>query len=444
MDNDRSTVASSSSSSSGGGSHHDSSARNSRGGGPNGGMATSSSQGPPPPPSSQSSQMRTKNITFGELTDKIISNDYHNHPMHLRAPPPHPTNFMSYMQDPQGGIIATDLFRRRVQKEEAAAAASKGGPPSTQQTINSNSNPGTLNSQGRSTTPGDDRNIIRMPQSLSPRKYMQEFMIAQDYHYQQQQQQQQPGGGVPPPTSIMRGSSSYDANSVAGSTSSGVSTGSGSSGGSVPNHTFDTMKYVQNRIVEVMRTEDDHRVASGGGAPGSGANDHHDHHNDHRMKNPHEPRKTPNQYDDRDSGRRSASSDSSHSHPSNMSGGGGGGSYQPTPVTTFAATTYAYPYSALNVPSSVAALPPTSQMNLNVGLQMPPTSSGGSSMHKQATHVLHGGGAGCSTGVSSGGHDGNPTTSGVGGGSGASQVIAHQPVHQQQNLNLCCRLNMRH
>lgn len=417
LDNDRSTVASSSSS--GPGSHHESpSARNSRG--PPSGMPSSSQ--PAPPPSSQASQMRSKNITFGELTDKIITNDYHP-PIHIRAPPPHPTNFMPYMQDP---IIATDVWKmsRRVQKEEAAhaaAAAKSSGPPSSQQQgVNSNSNPGTPNSQvGRSTTPGDDRNIIRMPQAHSPRKYLPDFMIqAQDYHYQQQQHQQQQAAAS---GSIMRGGSAYDSNPGPGGSAGSAGSGGSSSGGPppvVPNHTFDTMKYVQNRIVEVMRTEDDHRAASGP------ANDHHDHHNDHRMKDPLEPRKTPNQYDDRDGGRRSASSDSSHSHPSSM---GGAGSYQPTPVTTFAATTYAYPYSALNVPSSVAGLPPQPQMSLNVAHQMPPTSSA----HKQPSHVMHGGGVG-GGGV---GHDGGPnsvvsTTSG--GGAGGQSASEPKPLLSAQ------------
>lgn len=127
---------------------------------------------------------------------------------------------------------------------------------------------------------------------------------------------------------------------------------------------------------------------------------------------------------DRDGGRRSASSDSSHSHPSSM----GGGPYQPSPVTTFASTTYAYPYSALNVPSSVAGLPPPPQMSLNVAHQMPPTS--GSSAHKQPSHVLHGGSGGM-------GHDGGPnsvvsTTSGGGPGGQAGSANEPKPLLSAQ------------
>lgn len=397
LDNDRTSVASSSSGVSAGSQHEQSQggriARNS-------GPLPPTSQAPPP---SQSSQMRTKNITFGELTDTIIANDYGPNPMHLRAP--HPANFMPYMQEPQG-IVTPDRWKmnRRVQKEAEAAAASK-GPPNSQSNVNSSSGPGTpTNAGGRSNTPGDDRNIIRMPQAVSPRKYMQEFMM-HDYHFQQQQQQQH---GAPPPGSshssaIMR-QPPYD------SGPGGPSGSSSSSGGPqvVQNHAFDTMKYVQNRIVEAMRTEDDHRAGGGVvGAGGPSVNDHDHHHNDHRMKDSHEPRKTPNQYDDRDGGRRSASSDSSH--PSSL--GGGGVSYQQTPVTTFAATTYAYPYSALNVPNSASGLPPPPQMSLNTAHQM--QSSSGASAHKQPTHILHGGSV----------HDAGPnstvsTTSGVGGGGG--------------------------
>ncbi|KAL9881792.1 nuclear receptor corepressor smrter isoform 4-T25 [Glossina fuscipes fuscipes] len=369
LDNDRAVGSSSTPT---GNQHEPSPSPSSRGGRSSSGSSlstnsqvASSSQQPP--------QMRTKNITFGELTDTIISNDYGPNPVHLRGPLP--SNFIPYMQDPQN-IVTPDRwkFNRRVQKEvEAAAKGSTNSQPTS--SSNSAANPSSMG--GRSNTPGDERNIIRMPQAVSPRKYMQDFMIQQaaaahDYHYQQHG----------PPTANSHGSSTmrlaggpYDTNSNVQTTS-----GVGPTGSSVvQNHAFDTMKYVQNRIVEVMRTEDDHRASSGG------AND--DRHNDHRNKEQHEPlaRKTPNQYEERDNGRRSSSSgnDSAHSQTSITS------SYQPSPVTTFAATTYAYPYSALNVPSSVASLQAPQQINLNTTHQMPPTSI--SSSQKQLNHVLAGG-----------------------------------------------------
>lgn len=434
MENERGpTVASSSSNTTGSaggsvgaGNPHDPTARRGVG---------SAGSGVPTAPSTQPTQMRTKNITFGELTDTIIANDYGPNPMHLRAP--HQPNFMPYMQDPQG-IIAPDRWKmnRRVQKEaEAAAAAAAAavgkGPSSSPVSVNSNSAPGTPSSNsGRSNTPGDERNIIRMPQEVSPRKYIPDYMLQSaahaDFHYPPHgATSQSPSGSSHAPASIMRGSP-YDGSS-SGPSPVGVPTagGPGASAAVVQNHTFDTMKYVQNRIVEVMRTEDDHR-AVGNAASSSSNDDHHQHHNDHRAKDMgHEPRKTPNQYDERDgigSGSRRSSSANSDtgSHNSSMTAGGpgpGAQQYHP-PVTTFAATTYAYPYSALNVPSSVTGLPTQMSLNAPAAHQMQPSSMG-SAGHKQPSHMMGGmSGVGVhDNGAGVGSNSVVSTTTGVAGGS---------------------------
>lgn len=363
------------------------------------------------PPTSQAQvqaqkqpQILKTNITFGELADSIIANDYCPNPMQLR---PH-VNYMPYLQEQQPMVMTEHWtkYNRRMQQKEAEAAAvaavaernktaatqnnSGGVTVSTSGASGQQSNSGvSASGSGRSNTPADERNIIRMQQTVSPRKYdlmmqpphdQNTAAVAASHYYHSH--------GPPPPSSVAPPMSIHARSSSAGSGGSssipsphdqrmtGGNSGSGSGGGVMPssgsltqNHPFDTMKYVKNRIVEVMRTEDEEMQ-------------HQHAHNDHRGgKDMHDGpvgntmRKTPNQYDDGRDSRRVSAISSSNSGP----GGGNSnndthhsivssqppplGAYQPQPpVTTFATTTYAYPYSALNVPSSVAGLAPPSQI----------------------------------------------------------------------------------
>ncbi|XP_054088600.1 uncharacterized protein LOC105215044 isoform X2 [Zeugodacus cucurbitae] len=377
----------------------------SRGGAP-GGLSTQPGVSLLPPTSQtqvqaqKQPQMLKTNITFGELADSIISNDYCPNQMQLR---PH-VNYMPYLQEQQSMVMTehwTKYNRRMQQKDaEAAAAAERNKAVATQNnsggvavsTSGASGQQGnssvSVSGIGRSNTPADERNIIRMQQTVSPRKYdlmmqpphdQNAAAVAASHYYH--------AHGPPPPSSVAppmgmhaRSSSASSGGSssipsphdqrMAGGNSGGGSGGGGgvmpSSGSVTQNHPFDTMKYVKNRIVEVMRTEDEEMQ-------------HQHAHNDHRVgKDMHDGpvgntmRKTPNQYDDgRDSRRVSSSgsgtgsgnsnNDTHHSIVSSQPPPLGAYQSQP-PVTTFATTTYAYPYSALNVPSSVAGLAPPSQM----------------------------------------------------------------------------------
>jgi len=157
----------------------------------------------------------------------------------------------------------------------------------------------------------------------------------------------------------------------------GVSGGPGGPGvggvGGGPSHQFALDCYVKNRIVEAMRTEDDRRPDDGtshGMHPGAHGLHHERTSNDNhgRLPTPHGKESdvggkiTPSGYEE---GRRSSSSSGGQTNDSHRPNSGGSGSniggYAP-PVTTFATTTYAYPYSALNVtgpppPSSLVGVP---------------------------------------------------------------------------------------
>lgn len=376
--------------------------------GPPGGLSTQQGVSLLPPTSQAQVQAQKQpqilktNITFGELADSIIANDYCPNPMQLR---PH-VSYMPYLQEQQPMVMTEHWtkYNRRMQQKDVEAAAvaavternkaaatqnnSSGVTVSTSGASGHQGNSGvSAPGSGRSNTPADERNIIRMQQTVSPRKYdlmMQPphdqnvAAVAASHYYH-------PHGPTPPssvaPSMSMHARSSSAGNGGSSSISSphdqrmtGGNSGSGSGVGIIPssgsvtqNHPFDTMKYVKNRIVEVMRTEDEEMQHQHAHNDLRGGKDLHDGTVGNTM------RKTPNQYDDgRDNRRVSAVSSSGNSGGSSNNDAHHSivssqppplGAYQPQPpVTTFATTTYAYPYSALNVPSSVAGLAPSSQM----------------------------------------------------------------------------------
>lgn len=301
-------------------------------------------------------QIVTKSITLGELTDSIITKDYGPNPMHpLRTP------YMAYLPD---SIVTPDQWKyhRRMQQKEAEAAAA-----AAERTKNS--------STGRSGTP-DERHIIRMAQPPSPRNKFHELVMSDGHYYQAQQAAVaaaaagHPGGPGGPIDRRL----------------------AGGAGGAT--HQFALDCYVKNRIVEAMRTEDERRPEESHMHGG-----HHDRSSDiHRQSTPHTKdlnsdgpngnnsgsgggKSTPSFED----GRRSTGGNSGTGGiPVNSQNNDGHGpphsqyppppSQQPPPVTTFAAT-YAYPFSALNVPGPPPSLgvPPPSTKSLDGVSSQPPS-----------------------------------------------------------------------
>lgn len=160
-------------------------------------------------------QVVTKSITLGELTDSIIAKDFSPHPfIPLRQP------FMPYHQD---SIVTTDQWKynRRMQQQKEEHHQQQQQQPA------SNKNP-----SGRSSVP-DERQIIRMAQPPSPRtKQFHESASPPDGHFYQisapPTMQNINRTVQPPPQS--------------------------------PHHPFALHCYVKNRIVEAMRTEDEKRA----------------------------------------------------------------------------------------------------------------------------------------------------------------------------------------
>lgn len=261
-------------------------------------------------------QVVTKSITLGELTDTIITKDYSPTPfLPLRQPP-----FPPYRNPESISTTENWNYNRRMQQKEAQQHQS----PSPQQQHHSTAkNP----APGRSTP--DDRHIIRMAQSPSPRNksFHESATPPVSYHYP-------PGAGLPP------------------------NAGRPPPPTSASGHQFALDCYVKNRIAEAMRTEDDKRAEElherdrrtplQQQPPGSSA-----HHNKDVDRSG-----TPaDMVVDEDASSNAASSTSSPRpplhHPLINS------QYGTPPVTTFAAaTTYAYPYSALNVSAAPSSLPP--------------------------------------------------------------------------------------
>lgn len=338
-------------------------------------QAQQQQQSQPPPPQRD---IMTKNITFGELTESIIAKDYGPNPMHLRPAP-----YMAYMQDPQA-IVTPDRWKytRRMQQKEAEAAAAAAAAVADR---NKNAS-----QAGRSNTP-DDR-IIRMPQAISPRKYMHhEMIMPQQPHESHYYLHQGPTmGAIPVPRTVGGAGSGvpHDQRMPGGS--------SGGGGGGGLNQ-FDTMKYVKNRIVEAMRTEDERRPEDMHGIHHSDRdrNDvqHHRHPPSHQQQHQQHPHQQSKDHDGLMGGKQQQSGGSyeeisrrsnvqSHNNESSSSSHhpSAAASYQqqqPPPVTTFATTTYAYPFSALNVPNA-AGLPPHQKM-------LHPEAAGGSS--HQSSHA---------------------------------------------------------
>lgn len=161
-------------------------------------------------------QVVTKSITLGELTDSIIAKDFSPHPfIPLRQP------FMPYHQD---SIVTTDQWKynRRMQQQKEEQHHQQQQQPAP------NKNP-----SGRSSVP-DERQIIRMAQPPSPRnKQFHESSSPPDGHFYQISAQPPTMQNInrtaqPPPQS--------------------------------PHHQFALHCYVKNRIVEAMRTEDEKRA----------------------------------------------------------------------------------------------------------------------------------------------------------------------------------------
>lgn len=165
-----------------------------------------------------------KNITLGELTDSIIAKDYSPNPF-MPLPPRH---FMPTFR-PEAAEV-WKLNRRLSQKDgmqqvsPAPQAPQQMQPPNTSQqhisVHNQNKNSISSNAGPGRSTPDDRHNsIIRIAQSSSPRtKQYDSITPPENYHYPPTH------GRIPP-----------------------------------PGHPFALDCYVKNKIVEVMRTEDDKR-----------------------------------------------------------------------------------------------------------------------------------------------------------------------------------------
>lgn len=156
-------------------------------------------------------QVVTKSITLGELTDSIIAKDFSPHPfIPLRQP------FMPYHQD---SIVTTDQWKynRRMQQQKDEQQHMQQQPTSNK-------------TQSGRIVP-DERQIIRMAQPPSPRnKQFHESASPPDGHFYQiaTNPSMQNRTVQQPPQS--------------------------------PHHPFALHCYVKNRIVEAMRTEDEKRA----------------------------------------------------------------------------------------------------------------------------------------------------------------------------------------
>lgn len=293
-------------------------------------------------------QIVTKSITLGELTDSIIAKDYSPNPfMPLRQPP--------FMQYHQGSIEPSDQWKNKYKHQQQQQQHHNAPPPpqhhreSPQQQPQQQPAPSSQQSGAKgSARLVDDRHIIRMAQPPSPlnKAAFHESTSSPDGHFYQnssrsgppqaQQQQVSPQSALP------------------------------------SNHQFALDCYVKNRIVEAMRTED----AEDGGQASMNAHEHrrnappHHHQQPHPHHGPHGGHHSMHHKDmDRSSTpgemiideevsittsaqdhrppsgghlqQRYDSHPSQHPPPSSH--------MHNTPVTTFAATSYPYPFSALNV-----------------------------------------------------------------------------------------------
>lgn len=155
-------------------------------------------------------QVVTKSITLGELTDSIIAKDFSPHPFTpLRQP--------FFYQD---SIVTTDQWKynRRMQQQKEEQQQQQQQPSSNK------------NTSGRSSVP-DERQIIRMAQPPSPRNKQFHESASPDGHFYQiaAPTMQNINRTVQPPAQS-------------------------------PHHQFALHCYVKNRIVEAMRTQEEKRA----------------------------------------------------------------------------------------------------------------------------------------------------------------------------------------
>lgn len=252
----------------------------------------------------------TKNITMGELTDSIIAKDYSASPfLPLRQP--------AFVYRPESSVTYK-LTPRMPQQKDALPPHSQPAPLPSQNmhshhTIKNSIGP---NSGAGRTTP-DERQIIRMAQPPSPRtkSYHEPVTPPESYQYTQ------------PPGIASRAAAAQK---------------------------FALDCYVKNRIMQAMRTEDEKR-----------AEELHD----QQRRTPQQPqshhnkdidRSTPGEMviDEESPASASSSSNIDHGHAMHHHPGLINSQFPQPPVTTFTTTTYAYPYSALNVSGTATNLPP--------------------------------------------------------------------------------------
>lgn len=274
------------------------------------------------------SQNLTK-ITLGELTDSIIAKDFSSNPfMPLR-----PTQYPPYRNPESISTTEHWNYNRRMQQQKEAQHPPLQQQPSSQPTHHS------LKNSGPDRSTPDDRHIIRMAQPPSPRNkhldvhkkhldvpspFHESAAPPASYHYPPAPPLTQ-NVSRPPPTS--------------------------SSG-----HQFALDCYVKNRIAEAMRTEDEkraeeiHEQQRRTPQQPPNASGHHNKDMDRTG--------TPADMDDDNATNATSSSSSSDHHPHHSHPGLINSQYPPPPVTTFAPTSYPYPFSALNVSATPSSLPP--------------------------------------------------------------------------------------
>ncbi len=262
-------------------------------------------------------QVVTKSITLGELTDSIIAKDFSPHPfIPLRQP------FMPYHQD---SIVTTDQWKynRRMQQQKEEQQHHQ----QQQQQQQQQQPPSNKNASGRSSVQ-DERQIIRMAQPPSPRnKQFHESASPPDGHFYQ----------IAAPPTMQNINRSVQQQQPPQS----------------PHHPFALHCYVKNRIVEAMRTEDEKRADE---------------------TSAHERRITPQSHHNKDNDRSSTPGEMIIDEdvitiPSSSSASSGiidhhNAQYTQPPVTSFAPTaTYTYPFVSSGAGSVQLSqsMPPSAQ-----------------------------------------------------------------------------------
>lgn len=257
---------------------------------------------------SNQSNIMTKSITIGELTDSIIAKDFSSNPLSCRPYIPYPSESM-------------EQWKRRKDEQQQQQQQQQ---PQQQQN---------KNQMGRVTP--DERQILRMAQPASPRKGNMYHEPVSPVSEQQQQQhfitgdrrQQQPN--VPPVGE------------------------------------FQLDRYMSNKIVEAMRTSDEKsRIDE------NNSREQRESLGQQQQNKEIDRSSTPGEMiiDEERGGGISGGINLNSDHDTTIqySSSQQPQQQQPQPqaVTTFATTTYAYPFSALNV-NSGAAVALTSQQSIS-------------------------------------------------------------------------------